>query len=197
MRSTAKVVVALFLVVGLFGVSRVQAEDSAKEAGSVLDFTVKNIQGKEVDLKDYKGNVLLIVNVASECGLTPQYDGLEKLHAKYKDQGFRILAFPCNDFGGQEPGTEEQISTFCKTEYGVTFDLFSKIKVKGDEKAPLYDYLTSEKTNGDHAGEIQWNFQKYLVDREGNVIAKFDPKVKPDDEGLVAKLEAALAKKSE
>lgn len=195
MRSSWKVVTVLFLAVGVLGAAPTQAEDPAKEADSVLDFTVKNIQGKEVNLKDYKGNVLLIVNVASECGLTPQYDGLEKLYAKYKDQGLRILAFPCNDFGAQEPGTEEQIAAFCKTEYGVTFDLFSKVKVKGEEKAPLYDYLTSEKTNGEFAGEIQWNFQKYLVDREGNVIARFDPKVKPDDEALVAKLVAALADK--
>lgn len=159
-----------------------------------LAVTVKSIEGKEVDLaKTYAGKVCLIVNVASKCGLTTQYEQLTALHKKYGEQGLAILAFPCNDFEAEEPGTNEEIKTFCKTTYGVEFDLFAKISVKGDEASPLYKYLTSPEKNGKFGGEIEWNFAKFLVDREGKVIARFKPDVKPDAPEVVKAIEEALA----
>lgn len=154
----------------------------------VLDTTVQTADGKEKSLKDYKGNVLLIVNVASKCGNTPQYAGLEKLYEKYKDQGLQVLGFPCNQFGAQEPGTMEEIQNFCTTNYGVTFPIFNKLEVKGPGQAPLYAKLTKTEPVGD----ISWNFEKFLVGRDGNVIARFTPKTKPEDPAVVAKIEQAL-----
>ncbi len=145
---------------------------------SVYDFKLKEIRGKEKSLADYKGKVLLIVNVASKCGLTPQYKGLQELFDKYKDQGFMILGVPSNDFMGQEPGTEAEIVEFCDMNYNVKFDMFSKVKVKGDEIAPLYKFLTKE---SEKPGDIAWNFQKFLVDRSGKVIANIHPKTEPKD----------------
>lgn len=144
-------------------------------------------------LATYKGKVLLIVNVASKCGYTPQYQGLEALNRKYKDQGLQIVGFPSNDFKQQEPGTEEEIVKFCKSKYDVTFPLFAKVQVKGADKAPLYKYLTE----GDHPGksEVSWNFNKWLVGRDGKVIAHYDSKVKPDDPAFVAEIEKQLAAK--
>lgn len=144
-------------------------------------------------LAPFKGKVMLIINVASKCGYTPQYQGLEALHRKYKDQGLVVLGFPSNDFKGQEPGTEEEIVTFCKAKYDVTFPLFAKVTVKGDSKAPLYQYLTE----GEHPGksEVGWNFNKWLVGRDGKVIAHYDSKVKPEDPAFVAELEKQLAAK--
>ena len=158
----------------------------------VLDHKVKDIDGKEVDLKKYKGKVVLVVNVASECGLTPQYEQLVALHQKYKKQGFTILAFPANNFGSQEPGTNAEIKTFCRTKFNVEFPMFSKVSVLGEDKAPLYEELTSKKTNGEFAGEISWNFTKFLVNKEGKVVARFKPKVKPDAPEVIATIEAAL-----
>ncbi len=159
---------------------------------SVLDFVVKDMDGKDVPLRKFEGDVLLIVNVASKCGLTEEnYSQLEPMYQKYKDKGFRILAFPCNDFGGQEPGTHEQIKQFCREQYHGTYDLFAKLAVKGEQAAPLYKYLTahpSEKIKGD----VAWNFQKYLIGRDGQVIEKFDPRVKPSDEKLTKPIEKAL-----
>ncbi|MBV6482627.1 MAG: hypothetical protein DIKNOCCD_02377 [bacterium] len=168
------------------------SDNPHKEVHSVLQFTVKNIDGKDASLGDYKGKVLLVVNVASKCGYTPQYEGLEKIYKKYKDQGFRILAFPANNFGAQEPGTNEEIKTFCTTKYDVSFDLFEKVSVKGEDKCPLYDFLTDEKKNPGFGGEVPWNFQKYLVDREGKVIGKFEPGVAPEDPKLIDEIEKAL-----
>ncbi len=165
----------------------------AKKASSVLDFSVKNIDGKKVQLSDYKGDVLLLVNVASQCGLTePNYPRLEKMFRKYKDQGFRILAFPANNFGKQEPGSNAKIKNFCTKKYDVTFDLFAKVSVMGDDQCALYSYLTThpDKTV---AGDVKWNFQKYLVNREGEVVAKFSPRTLPDDPKLVDLLEKTLA----
>lgn len=160
---------------------------------SVLDFEVNTIDGDPVKLAEkYDGKVLLVVNVASKCGLTKQYEQLVALHEKYKEKGFEILGFPANNFMGQEPGTNDEIKTFCTTKYDVEFDMFSKISVKGDDKAPLYMFLTEETTNPDFAGEIQWNFEKFLVGRDGKVIARFDPRTKPDDEKVIAAIEAAL-----
>lgn len=166
-----------------------------KKPSSVLDFKVKDIDGAEVALSKYQGKVLLIVNTASQCGLTPQYKGLEALYEKYKGEGLEVLAFPANEFGSQEPGTDEQIKEFCTTKYNVTFPVFSKIVVKGQGMHPLYSYLTNESSNPSHAGDIKWNFAKFLVDRKGEVIARFDPKTTPDSEEIVKALEKALAEK--
>ena len=159
---------------------------------SVLEYKVKSIDGKEVDLSKYKGEVLLIVNTASQCGYTPQYKGLEATYEKYKDKGFEVLAFPANEFGGQEPGTDAEIKTFCTTKYNVTFPVFSKVVVKGDGQHPLFQYLTKE-ANPSFAGDIPWNFTKYLVNRKGEVIARFEPKDKPEGEKVTAAIEKALA----
>lgn len=158
-----------------------------------LRFKMKDIDGKEQDLTQYHGNVVLMVNVASKCGLTPQYKELQALYAKYKDKGFVILGFPANDFLRQEPGDESQIKTFCTTNHGVTFPMFGKIKVKGREKSPLYDYLTSKKAGHEFGGAIEWNFAKFLIDRNGEIVARFGPRTKPDDKKIIKALEAALA----
>lgn len=161
---------------------------------TALGFTVKDIDGKEVDLaKKYDGKVCLIVNVASKCGLTPQYEQLTELHKKYKEKGLAILAFPANNFNEQEPGTDAEIKEFCATKYSVDFDLFSKISVKGDDQAPLYKYLTSAETNKDFAGDIGWNFTKFVIGKDGKVVARFDSKVKPDAPEVVKAIEDALA----
>jgi glutathione peroxidase len=162
---------------------------SAFAASSVHEFTLPSIDGAPAPLAAYKGKVVLIVNVASKCGYTPQYTGLEKLYETYKDRGFVILGFPANNFGAQEPGTNEEIKTFCSRNYNVTFPMYSKISVKGDDKAPLYQYLTS--TDG---GEIKWNFTKFLVDGNGKVIQRFESKVTPDSPELVGAVEKALHK---
>jgi glutathione peroxidase len=159
---------------------------------SPLDFTVQNIDGKAVNLDQYRGKVVLIVNVASKCGNTPQYAGLEKMYEQYKDQGLVILGFPANNFGHQEPGTNSQIKTFCTSKYDVTFPMFSKISVKGDDMAPLYQFLTRQKTAPKPAGNVSWNFEKFLVGRDGDVIARFTPKTKPDNKELVAAVQTAL-----
>jgi glutathione peroxidase len=159
----------------------------------VLDFKMKDIDGKEVDLAKYRGEVLLIVNTASECGYTPQYKGLEAMFEKYKSQGFEVLAFPANEFGGQEPGTDSQIKAFCEATYHVTFPVFSKIVVKGQGIHPLYQFLTSKDSNPKFAGAIPWNFNKFLVDRKGQVIARFKHDVKPESSQVTEAIEAALA----
>jgi glutathione peroxidase len=155
-------------------------------ASGIHEFTPRSIDGKPAPLAAYKGHVVLIVNVASKCGFTPQYTGLESLYQKYKDRGFTILGFPANDFGAQEPGTDAEIKTFCSTRYSVTFPMFSKIAVKGDGQAPLYQYLTGSQ------GEVKWNFTKFLVGKDGQAIRKFDSAVKPDAAELTAAIEAAL-----
>jgi glutathione peroxidase len=160
----------------------------------VYEFKVKDIDGKEVSLSKYKGEVLLVVNVASQCGLTEKsYAGLEAIYKKYKDQGLKILAFPANNFGGQEPGSNSEIKAFC-AQHNVSFDLFDKISVKGDDKAPLYGYLTGHPDKA-IAGDVQWNFQKYLIGRDGTVLAKFSPKIYPDDKQVTEAIEKALAEK--
>ena len=158
----------------------------------VLDHKMKDIDGKDVDLSKYKGQVVLIVNVASKCGLTPQYEQLVAINKKYKDQGFTVLGFPANNFMSQEPGSDEEIMTFCATKFGVDFPMFSKISVKGDDTDPLYKELTGEDSNGEFAGEITWNFEKFLVNKEGKVVARFAPRTKPDADEVVAKIEEEL-----
>lgn len=182
-------------------------------AGKIYEIPVKTIDGKETNLGEYKGKTLLIVNVASKCGLTPQYEGLEKLYENYKDQGFEVLGFPSNDFMGQEPGTEEEIKDFCSTNYDVKFPLFSKIHINGEERHALYGNLIESRPNTDvtngedllnglikfghkHLNEtdVLWNFEKFLVGKNGEVAARFAPDIKPDDERLTAKVEEELGK---
>lgn len=151
------------------------------------DFSAKTITGQDKKLADYKGNVLLIVNVASECGLTPQYDGLEKLHEKYAAKGLRVIGFPANEFGAQEPGSNEQIDSFCRTKYGVKFDMMGKVVVKGDGIHPLFAWLT-----GETGGDIKWNFGKFLVGKNGEILARFEPKVEPTSPEVVEAIEKAL-----
>ncbi|HUI56085.1 MAG TPA: glutathione peroxidase [Bryobacteraceae bacterium] len=161
-------------------------------ASNVLEFTLNSIDGRPAPLSQYQGKVILIVNVASRCGFTPQYAALEKMYETYKDRGFVILGFPANNFGGQEPGTDEEIKTFCSSKYNVTFPMYSKISVKGADKHPLYQFLTDKQANPSTGGEIQWNFTKFLVDRNGKVVARFEPKVTPDSADVVSAIETAL-----
>jgi len=167
-------------------------KDSTMNNAGVYSFTMKTIDGKDKPLADYRGQVLLIVNVASFCGHTPQYKDLESLYETYKGKGFRILAFPANNFGAQEPGTNQEIKEFCDTKYHVSFDMFSKISVKGDDQHPLYRYLTN---HTDYKGDIGWNFTKFLVDRNGKVVARFATKVIPTDEEVTKKLNQLIAEK--
>src|SRR5580765_2462943 len=169
--------------------------EAAETAKSVLDFTMRDIDGKDTNLKQYKGKVLLLVNVASKCGYTPQYEGLQATYAKYKDKGFYVLGFPANNFGSQEPGTATEIKEFCTSKYHVTFPMFAKISVKGDDQDPLYSFLTKPETNPDSAGDIKWNFTKFLVDRSGKVVARFEPNVTPDSPEVTAAIEKYLAAK--
>jgi glutathione peroxidase len=156
-------------------------------ASSVYDFSLNSIDGQAAPLAAYKGKVLLLVNVASKCGFTPQYTALEALYEKYKDQGLVVIGFPANNFMAQEPGTNEEIKTFCSRKYNVTFPMYSKISVKGDDKAPIYQFLTEQK-----GGEIKWNFTKFLVGRDGTIISRFEPAVKPDSPEVIAAIEKAL-----
>ena len=163
-------------------------------AASVYDYTLKSIDGKSTPLSTFKGKVVLLVNVASRCGYTPQYAGLESLYEKHKDQGFVIVGIPANNFMGQEPGTNAEIKTFCKAKYDVQFPMMAKISVVGSDKAPLYQYLTSSEKNPKTGGDIKWNFTKFLVGRDGKVIARFEPAVTPEDPALVSAVERALRK---
>jgi glutathione peroxidase len=157
---------------------------------SIHDFTLKNIDGQEVKLDAYKGKVALLVNVASRCGYTPQYEGLQAIYTKYKDQGFVILGFPANNFGSQEPGSNEEIKTFCSTKYNVTFPMFAKISVQGDDIHPLYQFLTSNEAG--FGGDVKWNFGKFLVDKNGKVIARFDSGDAPESSKVTQAIEQAL-----
>jgi glutathione peroxidase len=174
------------------GLDELLNASSASNTASVYDFVVADIDGQEARLSDYRGRVLLIVNVASLCGATPQYKGLQQLYATYKDRGFAVLGFPANNFGRQEPGTNEQIKEFCTTKYRVTFPMFSKISVKGDDQHPLYRFLTDKRIHPEFGGEITWNFNKFLIDRKGRVIARFDTRIKPLSEQVIAAIERAL-----
>ncbi|GMV48816.1 glutathione peroxidase [Nitrospirales bacterium NOB] len=162
----------------------------AAKTPTIYDFTLSDIDGKPVSLSQFKGKVLMLVNTASFCGNTPQYADLEKMYETYKDQGFEILAFPANNFGQQEPGTNEEIKGFCLTKYSVAFPLFSKISVKGSDKHPLYRYLTEQSP---FPGEVEWNFQKYLVDRSGNVVARYHHGTKPLAQQVVKDVERFIA----
>lgn len=180
----------------LLAVPNMQAEQEgllmAAKTAHLYDFTMDDIDGKPVNLSQYKGKALLVVNTASFCGNTPQYTDLEALYEQYHDKGFEILAFPANNFGQQEPGTNAEIKGFCLTKYSVSFPLFSKISVKGSDKHPLYQYLTEKSP---FPGEVEWNFQKYLVDRNGNIVARFPHRMKPSAPEVAKEVERVLAAK--
>lgn len=190
-----------FAIIGLvLGVNRLFVDDVNAEEPEVrsdtpaaLNFKMKTIDGQEVQLSKYHGQVVLMVNVASKCGLTKQYKQLQKLHETYEEKGLSILGFPANNFGKQEPGSNDEIATFCEKNYGVEFDLFAKVSVKGEDICPLYAYLTSGDA-GVQEGEIRWNFEKFLIGRDGTVVARFSPRTKPDDEKVLQAIEAELAK---
>jgi glutathione peroxidase len=160
---------------------------------TIYDFTARTIDGTPRSLADYKGKALLIVNVASRCGLTPQYKGLEELHETFGSKGFAVLGFPANEFGAQEPGTDEQIKEFCTTSYGVKFDMFAKVKVKGPGIDPLFDFLTGKDTNPKFSGDIKWNFNKFLVSRTGELLARFEPQIEPTSAEVKDAVAKALA----
>ncbi|MEM9828259.1 MAG: glutathione peroxidase [Planctomycetota bacterium] len=170
-------------------------KDAAGQA-SALDFEMKTIDGKTVDLEDYKGKVVMIVNVASRCGLTRQYTQLQEIFEKYEGKGFVVLGFPCNQFGGQEPGSEADIKEFCSSKYQVKFPMFSKIEVNGKGATDLYKYLTAKKLKPAGSGKISWNFEKFVINREGEVVARFAPPTKPDADEVIAVIERELQKKS-
>ena len=166
-----------------------------KKVSGALNFKMKAIDGKEVDLSKYQGKVVMFVNVASQCGNTPQYKQLQELHEKYAKDGLVIVGVPANEFGGQEPGSDAEIAKFCESKYNVKFDMLSKVVVKGDGMCPLYKYLTSKDTDPKFAGDVSWNFEKFVVGRNGEVIARFQPRVKPDSEQVVKVIEEELKKK--
>jgi glutathione peroxidase len=167
---------------------------AAAQAHSIYDFTMKSIDGQHVSLKNYSGKVVMLVNVASKCGFTPQYTALEALYEKYKDRGFVIVGIPANNFGQQEPGTDDEIKKFCSSKYSVTFPMMSKVSVLGEDETPLYRFLTDKSTNPQIGGDIKWNFTKFLFDRNGKPVARFEPATKPDSPEVQAAVESALGK---
>ena len=158
----------------------------------IKDIPLKALDGTPTSLAEHTDKAVLVVNVASKCGLTPQYTALEELHKAYAGQGFSVVGFPCNQFGGQEPGTAEEIQTFCSTTYGVTFPLFEKVDVNGEERNPVYDELTKTADAEGYTGDIRWNFEKFLLDGEGNIVARFSPRTEPDDPQVVAAIKSLL-----
>lgn len=171
------------------------AETEGRKVSQPLRFTVKSLSGQDMELSKYQGKVVMIVNVASKCGLTPQYQQLQQLHEKYAKDGLAILGFPCNQFLSQEPGNAEEIRQFCRVNYGVSFDLFSKIEVNGDGACDLYKCLTATETKPVGPGKISWNFEKFIVGRNGQVVARFSPRTKPDAPEVIKVIESELAKK--
>jgi glutathione peroxidase len=164
------------------------------KAASLYEFTLKNIDGSDVKLETFRGKVILIVNTASKCGLTPQYEALQKIYDRFKDKDFVVVGFPANNFLGQEPGTEKEIKEFCTLNYKVTFPMFSKISVKGADQHPLYSFLTNEKTNPGFSGDITWNFEKFLIGKDGKTVARYAPRVLPDDPKVIEEIEKLLNK---
>src|SRR5205085_10056198 len=168
---------------------------AAQNAPDLKTIPLKDINGKETSLKDYEGKVLLVVNVASKCGYTPQYEALEAIHEKYKGRGFAVLGFPCNDFGSQEPGSNDEIKQFCSAKYNVTFPLFDKLHVKGPEQHPLYTALSGKESP--FPGDVKWNFGKFLIGRDGKIVKRFDSAAKPDSPQVTQAIESALAAKAQ
>lgn len=179
------------LIISLFCISQLFPQNNNMNS-NIFKSIIKDIDGKDVNLSDYKGKVLLIVNVASYCGYTKQYAGLEEIYKKYKDKGFEILAFPCNQFGQQEPGTNEEIKNFCSSKFDVTFKLFDKIDVNGKNQSPLYSILNDNEVTG--KADVKWNFEKFLVDKNGNVVARYLSKVDPQSEELISAVEKEIKK---
>lgn len=201
---TILALVAAFATVS-FGQDKTQDEKSGDETNAkptektdtaavpaALNFTMKTLDGQDAALSKYAGKVVVFVNTASRCGMTPQYKQLEELHEKYADKGLAIVGVPCNQFGGQEPGTAEEIKTFCQTKYGVKFDMLAKVDVNGDEQADLYKYLTALDVKPKGKGDVGWNFEKFVIDRNGKVIARFGSRTKPDSEEFIKVIEGAL-----
>lgn len=187
---------SLWLICGmLLSAASAHAEEKKGEVPPVLKFKMKGLDGKDVDLSRYQGKVLLIVNVASECGYTPQYKGLQALHDKYASAGLVVLGVPSNEFGKQEPGSNEDIAKFCSKNYGVKFDMLAKVVIKGEGQVPLYKHLTSKETNPKSGGDVKWNFTKFLIGRNGEVVKRFEPDVEPDADALTSTIEAELKKK--
>jgi len=182
------------LFVAAFALVAVSTLTAADKVPAVLAFEMESIEGKKVPLSKYHGKVVLFVNVASKCGNTPQYKELQELHEKYGSQGLAIVGVPANEFGKQEPGSNDQIKEFCSAKYKVTFDMLGKVVVKGDGMTPLYQYLTSKETNPKFAGPVSWNFEKFLVGKDGEVIGRFTPKTKPNDPKVIDSIETALKK---
>jgi len=182
------------LIAGL-GVLSAQADEGVKSVPPVLNFTMKDLSGNPVELSQYQGKVVLFVNVASKCGYTPQYKGLEALYEKYQKDGLVVIGVPANEFGGQEPGSDADISEFCKSKYGVTFPMLSKVVVKGNGICPLYKFLTSKDTDPKFPGDINWNFEKFLISRSGEIVGRFKSKVTPESSELVQAVETELKKK--
>lgn len=185
----------LLLVAGLLAAAPALASDKDEKMTSALAFKLPGIDGKDVDLAAYKGKVVMFVNVASKCGYTSQYEGLQKLYETYEKQGLVVVGVPANDFGKQEPGTNDEIATFCKSNYKVTFPLLGKVVVKGEGQTPLYQYLTGKATNPTFGGEVSWNFEKFLIGRDGKVVGRFKSGVAPTDDELVKAVKDELAKK--
>jgi glutathione peroxidase len=181
------------LALGLAGAAAKDTAAGGKKLMSVYDFTLQSIDGKEVSLSAYAGKAVLMVNVASKCGFTPQYEGLERLYETYKERGLVILGFPANNFGSQEPGSDAEIKEFCTTKFHVSFPMFSKISVKGADQHPLYRYLTSKDTDPQFGGEIGWNFTKFLIDRNGAIAGRFDSKVTPESKEIREAVEKVLS----
>lgn len=180
-----KVIGLIITLISLIMVTDIERSDN------IYQYELNSIDGKNISLEEFSGDVLLVVNTASECGFTRQYAGLQKIFETYSDQGFKVLGFPANNFGGQEPGTDEEIAVFCEVNFGVTFPLFSRISVKGEDQHPLFDYLTGLE-NPDFTGDIGWNFEKFLIDRNGNLVRRFKSNVEPDDEELVSAIRSLL-----
>ena len=187
------VILAGLLMTLVAGFAAAQTKTGGK-VPDVFNFTMNTINGQPVNLSKYAGKVVLIVNTASQCGYTYQYEGLQSLHQKYASRGLTILGFPSNDFGQQEPGTNQEIQQFCKANYGVQFDMFSKVQVLGPGKVALYDFLTSKSTNPKFPGEIKWNFEKFLISRDGQILSRFTSEVEPESRQISVAIEAALAK---
>ncbi len=192
-------VIAVTAVIGIagaayrYGFILNPSPTSAPPERSVHEFTLKNIDGQDVKLDQYKGKVVMIVNTASRCGLTSQYEGLQKIYDTYKDKGFVVLGFPANNFMGQEPGTEAEIKEFCTLNYKVSFPMFAKVSVKGTDQHPLYTFLTHKDTNPEFSGDIGWNFEKFVLDKNGTTIARFSPRTLPDAPEVIAAIEKGLA----
>jgi glutathione peroxidase len=189
------IVIGMALVLGGWAWTSDAGEKGDKKVPAVLNFKMTGLDGKEVDLAQYQGKVVLIVNVASKCGYTPQYKDLQALYAKYSKDGLVVLGVPCNQFGKQEPGTEKQIAEFCTAEFGVTFPMLAKVDVNGDQACPLYKFLTSKDTDPKFAGKIGWNFEKFLISRNGEVVARFASKVDPAGEEFQKAIADELKKK--